>query len=82
VTARNVLRARAAPSVALVEKEFNATMINNGMRCRITFDDDGPDHLGRRRFTLEWNAHHEHGERRGQCFFSQPALHVEEDGDG
>lgn len=48
---------------------------------RIEFHDDGPDHLGRRRYTLFWMADYhpghpdgEHGRReRGQCFHADPA---------
>lgn len=55
----------------------------------LTFDDDGPDSLGRRHYTLDWidpsgrwvpEAHPADGKpvghRRGQCFFGVPPQHL------
>ncbi len=48
------------------------------MRTRfVTFDDDGPDDLGRRRFTVDWIAVPFASEpdrcvARGQCFRANP----------
>lgn len=51
---------------------------------RLEFDDVGPDHLGRRRFTLFWLSDGAHGtldpatglRNRAQCFFTDPAPYI------
>ena len=59
----------ASPAAPLMD---NATTIT-GARCRIEFDDAGPDGFGRRRFTMLWDQ--PYGAvalRRGQCFHAVP----------
>ena len=58
---------------------------------RISFDDNGPDKLGRRHFTLTWTDPggvfrpelskqdgQPIGYRRGQCFFCDPTPYIEQ----
>lgn len=55
----------------------NATMRSGSTRCRITFDDAGPDSQGRRSFTLAWDSPFgDFSVRRAQCFCAVPSEFV------
>lgn len=69
--------ARRKPPVYVAQPLVpNATMVNSGMRCQITFDDRGPDERGRRHFTMDWDqTPGDITTRRGQCYHAVPSEH-------
>jgi hypothetical protein len=70
----NATETRIALPAPLTDDQFNARLLG-GTPARVTMDGAGPDALGRRRFTCEWNSIHPVYCQRyahAQCFHAVP----------